>query len=246
MARLQKQSDWPAATAARERAKGRLGDRGTAELRRLLDQGTRDFQLAARLDAIRIAYADENRPLTAKNFDEYEVAFRESGLGTVNDVPEVVAGRVRESNISNALVDALDHWSANAVDPRNRPWILDVARRADPDLTGWRDRARDPELRKKPAALVEVIRTARVAERSVPLFLALDRQLDPRDPERLQFLKKVQQAHPDDFWANTYDAGQRGDGARRESTLAAAPATTKRLWPSARGCPTATSNSGRI
>ena len=44
------QSSWPEARAALERAKGRLGDRGSADLRRRLDQGARDLELAARLD----------------------------------------------------------------------------------------------------------------------------------------------------------------------------------------------------
>ena len=57
MARSLKKSSWPEARAALERAKGRLGDRGSAELRRLLDQGARDLELADRLEAIRLNLA---------------------------------------------------------------------------------------------------------------------------------------------------------------------------------------------
>src|SRR5262249_56762413 len=46
-------SSWPEARAALERAKGRLGDRGPAELRHRLEQGARELELAARVEAIR-------------------------------------------------------------------------------------------------------------------------------------------------------------------------------------------------
>jgi serine/threonine-protein kinase len=77
-----------------------------------------------------------------------------------------------------------------------------VARRADPDPTGWRDRARDPNLRTDQAALAEVIEAAPVADQSVPLLLSLCNQLKPENEKRLTFLKRIQQAHPGDFWAN--------------------------------------------
>src|SRR5262249_2438844 len=54
MVRLQETLSWPEARAALERAKGRLGDRGSAELRRRLGQGARDLALAARLDDVRL------------------------------------------------------------------------------------------------------------------------------------------------------------------------------------------------
>src|SRR5262249_19879677 len=66
----------------------------------------------------------------------------------------------------------------------------------------WRDRARDPNLRADQAALADVIKAAPVADESVPLLLALSNQLKPENKERLAFLKRIQQAHPADFWAN--------------------------------------------
>ena len=53
MVRYLNQSSWPEARAALERAKVRLGDRGSAALRRRLEQGARDLDLADRLDASR-------------------------------------------------------------------------------------------------------------------------------------------------------------------------------------------------
>ena len=79
-----------------------------------------------------------------------------------------------------------------------------MARRADrdPDPAGSRTRARDPEVLKDPAALDEVIRTAPAADESVQLLLALERRLTYDSPERLPFLRRIQQARPGDFWAN--------------------------------------------
>ncbi len=217
MARWLQKSSWPDARAALERAKGRLGERGSAELRRRLDQGTREWELAARLENIR---QDSARGVamafvSAKPDEQYEEAFRAAGLGQVHDDPEVVANRVRTSEVRTALVAALDHWSSCTADASRRSWVLSVARRADPDPTGWRDRARDPNLRTDQAALAEVIRTAPVADESVPLLLALSVQSRPDSEERLPFLKRIQQAHPGDFWANIA-LGERLEGREKQ------------------------------
>src|SRR5262245_12110710 len=201
VARLRAAS-WTEARAALERARGRLGEHGSDELRRLLDQGSRALELAGRLEEIRLHRAYVGQLALLVRPDEYEQAFRGAGLGQVGDDPEAVAARVRASLIPVALVAALDHWSVCTSKPGHVRWVLDVARRADPDPTGWRDRARDPDVRADQAALVDVIHTAPVAGQSVPLLLALDRHLAHRSPERVPFLKKVQQAHPGDYWVN--------------------------------------------
>src|SRR4029077_19299 len=107
-------------------------------------------------------------------------------------------------NIRNALVGALDHWSAHTWPPERRAWVLAVARMADtePDPSGWRDRARDPAVRADQGALLGVIRAAPVADQRVPLLLALAGSLHHDNPERLPFLKRIQQNHSGDFWAN--------------------------------------------
>src|SRR5262249_12018306 len=171
-------------------------------LRRLLEQGARDLELAARLEAIPLELPPHVPPSPAGPLDKYEEAFRAAGFGRVHDDPGAVAARVRASNISSALVAAPDFWSAATIDGRRKLWVMSVARRAAPDPTGWRDRARDPAVRFDQAALVKVVRTAPVADPCVSLFLALDRQLKSDSPERLPFLRRVHLAHPEDFWVN--------------------------------------------
>src|SRR5262249_51892149 len=113
-------SSWPEARAALERARGRLGDHGSAGLRRLLDQGTRELELATRLEEIRLYRAYRGQLSVFVRPDEYEGAFGGAGLGQVGDAPEVVAARVRASNIQGALVAALDHWSVCPPTPGHR------------------------------------------------------------------------------------------------------------------------------
>ncbi len=235
-------SSWPEARAAAERARGRLGGRESRELRRLLDQGDSELKLAARLEDIRLALARRVQQSRSERPDEYEAAFREAGLGQIGDDPEAVAGRVRASNIPDALVAALDHWSGATQDPRQKTWVLSVAQRADPDPAGWRDRARDSDVRENRAALVKVIQTAPVVDQPVTLMLALDDDLKRlahakhdftlASRERLPFLKKVQQAHPGDFWANLALADamvmehQLGEGVRYcQAAVATRPQT---------------------
>jgi serine/threonine-protein kinase len=203
MARCLREASWPEARAALERARGRLGDHGSADLRRRLDLGARELELVARLEATRLtAFRGFPGFAPGRPEEQYEEAFRDSGFGQVHDDPEVVASRVRTSDIGDALVAALDHYSVCSPDPRRRGWALDVARRADPDPTGWRDRARDPAVRSDQAALSELIRTSSAPEEPVSLLLALETHLSRDSKERLPFLRRVQQAHPGDFWAS--------------------------------------------
>jgi serine/threonine-protein kinase len=193
MVRSLKASSWPEARAALERARGRLGDGGSAELRRLLEQGERDLEVASRLGAIRLnAFESAD--------GQYEETFRE--FGQVPEDTDAVAARIEASNIGNALVAALDHWSVRASDPRRWRWVLEVARKADSAPTSWRARARDPDVRKDAVALAQLVATAPIAEESVSLLLALEQQLSLTSPEREPFLKRLQRAHPGDFWVN--------------------------------------------
>jgi serine/threonine-protein kinase len=109
MASFQARSSWNEAGAALERARGRLGGRGSVELRRRLDQGTRDLALVARLEAIRMGRGTSVGGFFSKAQadDGYEAAFRGAGYGRMQDAPEVVAGRVRSSIIWAALVASL-------------------------------------------------------------------------------------------------------------------------------------------
>jgi hypothetical protein len=96
-----------------EQARQRLEPAGPKDLRRQVDQGRADLDLAEHLDAARFVGAT---PVEGK-FDRagaeplYAAAFAEAGLGPEGDNSAAVAARVRESAVSAEIVAALDDWA---------------------------------------------------------------------------------------------------------------------------------------
>jgi serine/threonine-protein kinase len=198
-----RESSWTSAKAAWERATGRLGDRGPQHLHTRLNQGGADLRLAETLETIRfnIGKHFDGKVNLAQTDRDFAATFREANLGQIDDDPEVVARRVRASNISNALLASLDHWSACTQDARQRNWVLAVASKAEPEPTDWRDRARDPAVRNDPDAIEKLIENAPIEGQSVTLLVALS--LHMKDSKlRMPFLARVRRAHPGDLWAN--------------------------------------------
>jgi serine/threonine-protein kinase len=204
MVAWQQKSAWPEATAALERAKGRLGAGGSIELRNRLDQGVRDMELTARLDAIRLRRANQfgDKAAFSRSDKDYEKTFSAAGLGGPQEAPRAVAARIKASHISSALVAALDDWTSCAVDQPRQDWILQVAREADQDPNGWRTRARDSKIWKDNAALTKFIEAVPVSSESVPLLLMVAERVKSSGGDAIPFLNRVEQAHPGDFWAN--------------------------------------------
>ena len=99
-------------------------------------------------------------------------AFRTADLGTIGDNPEVVASRIRESDIRAALIDALDRYSLfmSPEGPGRGGWALEIASLADPDQSGWRLRARDLKVIKNRDALQELIAKAPEDPSLIPPF----------------------------------------------------------------------------
>ena len=93
-----------------------------------------------------------------------------------------------------------------------------MARRADPDA--WRDRVRDPAAWGDRTALAALARTAPVAEQPVPFLVALGERLQDLGGDGTAFLARVQQAHPDDFWAALTLARALQEGADPEAAVA--------------------------
>ncbi len=205
MAGWLEKSSWREAEAALERARGRLNGRAVpAALRRRLDRGALDLKLVASLDSILLDR--DGRFMTASAMStwesRYEEVFRLAGIGSPNDDPEAVAGRIRQSNVRDVLVAALDTLGGSSGDLRLRERCHRVARRADRDASPWRARARDPRTATDRAALAKVTADAPVAEPCIPLLLSLASQLEATGQDSIPFLKRIQEAHPGDFWAN--------------------------------------------
>jgi tetratricopeptide (TPR) repeat protein len=212
----QQASSWSDARAALERAKARLGAGDTfgigqhEALRAQVAQVERELDLVTCLDTIRLnraavvegRYDAHSNRLRADH--DYEGAFRSAGFGSMGDDPARVAARVAESNIRASLLPALDDWAVCAAysdDAGRQRWVLEVARRADPDPTGWRDRLREPTARDR-AALEALAAVALEAGASLPCLIALAERLAAAGGDARTLLTELQRRHPGDFWAN--------------------------------------------
>ncbi len=117
-----------------------------AATRRERDLARRDQSLAARLGAIRLARAailgGRFNPAADRRFNyaradrDYESAFREAGLGAIGDDTAGVARRITASSVRQPLLVALCDWAVCADLEIRRAWVLEVARRVDPEP--WR------------------------------------------------------------------------------------------------------------
>jgi serine/threonine-protein kinase len=214
--RQQKKFAWAEAAAALERAKGRLGAGGPAELHRRveqvarrLEQARRDAALTARLEAIHLKRAThvegyfnsaaERRFTNARADRDYEEAFRQAGFDAVGKDPAAAAARVRESIVPEALLAGLTDWAVCA-SPDRQDWLLAVARQADPGA--WSDRVRNPAAWRDGAALAALARAMPVTQRAIPLLFALAERLQATGGDAIALVQQVRRVYPDDFWVN--------------------------------------------
>jgi tetratricopeptide (TPR) repeat protein len=206
---LAQQGRWAEAGAVLEQTRDRLADAGLDDLRQRLRQATEDLALVNRLENIRLERASS--AAMGGKFDDrtaergYAAAFREAGLGDDGQPAETVAARVRASAVAENLVAALDDWAATTADHQRRAWLLEVARRADPDP--WRDRFRDPKVWGDRAALQkladELLHPPRqLRELSPHLLTNLGNQLRWAHGDAVPLLVAAQARRPADFWLN--------------------------------------------
>lgn len=213
------------AKAALERAKGPLKDgwqllspEARDELHRQMKQAGVDIDLAERLDTARLQALSivEGSVDTSKAEALYASAFEEAGLGrSVEDVGVVVAA-VRASNIRAELVAALDDWASITPDATRREWLLEVARRADPDPV--KDALRQPALWQNGEMLERLMKDSHTAEVTPELATALARVARAQNRNALPMLLAAQARFPLDFGINyelacaLCDDGQRAEG----------------------------------
>jgi serine/threonine-protein kinase len=202
---LQQQARWVDAGVALQRAEARLGGSGTSDLRQQLIQARSDLALVTELDRIhlnRVTSAGDLAYYKSKADRQYMSAFEGAGLAEAEDPPDAVAARVNASAVRVALIAALDDWTVCVTDKSRLDWLLTIAREADPDPQGWRDRVRDPEKWNDLPAISELAEIVPVSGQSVPLLLMLGERIRAGGGNSQAFLKRVQENHPADFWAN--------------------------------------------
>ncbi len=196
---------WDEATAAHERAKGRLGRRDSAELQSRLAQGTRDLALVADLEEIRLLLSGGGTGRSATHSPEklYAGAFRAYGIDLLALDPGEAARRIRTSAVRPTILAFLHDWLYWISAP-DRARVQAVADIADGDAwrRAYREAIADKDKdAKKLKALVRVPGAA--AQPPVVLsgfcgsLLAHNERADV-----LAVLSEAQQEHPDDFWIN--------------------------------------------
>ena len=181
--------------------------RGSPELRERIARAEAELETVERLEALRLGRGQTGRTdrYDPRADEAYAAVFAAAGLPVFAEPPGEIAQRIAASGVRLALIAALDDWALCVPERERIAWLLDVARRADPDP--WRDRVRDPATWEDPAALAELARSVDPGRQPTSL-LRIVAGLLPSSGEALTFLRRVQRAHPDDFWVN-FDLGER-------------------------------------
>ena len=203
-AELRRRALWSDARAALARARTRRDATGVVDLRQRLAQAERDCELMIRLDAIHLRRltGGELPFYKAQAARDYAAAFTDASIGKLGDGPKETAARIAASAVADALVAAMDDWIVCTFDEGVRLWLFEVTNLSDHDPTGWRQRIRDSKIWNEPAALAALAREVPIAAQSVSTLLALGERLRATGGDAPAFLRRVQNQHPADFWAN--------------------------------------------
>jgi serine/threonine-protein kinase len=179
------------------------------ELERQLQADGRDYQLARKLDDIRLeawSLAD-GKWERAKALASYPGAFAEAGYDVEKgDVGQLTA-RIRQSRIRYALVAALDLWAVLSADPPRRR-LLALTGQADPDR--WRNQVRqalagyDTERLRRLAVEVDL------SVQPPQMVLALAVSLPRADRQVTALLRRALDQYPGDFWLH-FNLGTKAD-----------------------------------
>ncbi|HEX4794314.1 MAG TPA: serine/threonine-protein kinase [Humisphaera sp.] len=205
----QRQAHWDSADAATNRAVGRLTHfLAPAALRVELDSVRRNQATVRTLEALRARGAGTLRQPLSENIlaADFAAAFGSAGVGDPGIPATTVAQRVQASPIRAELIAALDSWATYDTEPR-LTWVLAVARLADPDPSGWRERARNPAAWASLANASVLLNDPAVSRQPTSVLLLLASRLQYNkniQPLVIPLLQEVQSEHPDDFWANAY------------------------------------------
>jgi serine/threonine-protein kinase len=204
--RLLQQSDLARARRSLDRAEGHIAHGGgpPAALKQRIAEREGLLALLQRLDAIRLerAIASDGHFRRRETDQEYERAFNAAGFAMFRVSPKELAEQINRTPARLALIAALDDWAlCSAQDKVRRAWVMGTARLADPNP--WRDEVRDPLKFWDADHIKEVARKAPMEGESIALLAGLGERLMFVDKSRaIPFLTRVQQQHPDGFYAN--------------------------------------------
>jgi tetratricopeptide (TPR) repeat protein len=199
------------AALARDAAPDAARDKRRADLQERLDAAARDEEFMTRFEEIRMlaqsrVNVQESRFARAEEtaFPEIQDALRQYGITIGDATPAQVAARVqgRPEPVQRYLIAALDEClQAPKGGPQTRQWLLAALFAADDD--DWRVRVRKAAAAQDWESLETLAGDADV-QKQPPSFLLLAARSIPGQMRatRLEFLRRIQRAHPADLWAN--------------------------------------------
>jgi serine/threonine protein kinase/Tfp pilus assembly protein PilF len=228
--KLQNAGRYPEALAVARRAADLLPRFGDVALRRDVETRVAELNLLIQLEEARL----EASAAAGMEFDHaredraFALAFAEHGLDLSKLAPEDVAGRIRASAIRAHLVAALDEWAfcKERVRAGSGESLRVIAGQADDDP--WRQRLRDPQVRRDRVALERLADEEGVLAQPPANLVLLAGALSRAQTlaPAVSLLRKAQQRHPADFWINFELAfllyGERGSEAEAVGYLRAA------------------------
>lgn len=194
------------ADEALRQATTRLAGGGSPELQARLATAAADLRTATELDRVRLRQPLELegkrvvRRGRKRSGSDYSNLLHGIGVDPLQGDVEEVASRIRAKSVAPAIVAALDDWTTEVDDLRQRSQLLAVARAADPDPGGWRDRARDPDHWSDPAALRDLAATADVERLPAAILFTLAERLQAGGADALPLLELAVRHRPQDFW----------------------------------------------
>jgi tetratricopeptide (TPR) repeat protein len=199
-----KDENWPEAKAAAQRAKGLLSGAGGDEtLQQNLEQVEADQAMVQKLELARLQQTevkDEHYDVVRSD-PAYAEAFRDYNLPVNELEPDEIARRVAASAIREQLLGALMDWARVQTNPVDRQKLGAVIRLADSDP--WRRQLYEMLDRKDYAGLVRLSQEPQALGQPPVRLVALGNILARSDVQAaVNFLRRAQKRHPNDFWIN--------------------------------------------
>src|SRR5262249_37630673 len=153
------------ALGALKRAEGRVAGGAPADLALRVRKMRDDLNLVGRLEQIRLNAAtlvDGHFDTASADRDYAALLLRERGLAAEGEDAGLVAARIQGSAIRAQLVAGLNDWAVATANRDRKVWLLEVARRADPN--GREDPFYNPALWKNRALVGKLAKETRVSE----------------------------------------------------------------------------------
>ena len=187
---------------------GGLGDGGNLDLRQRIVAALTAMKLIEELetvsfDRIEFTQIESDKLARRKNADsQYKAIFEKLAPEILHGKPSTIAMQIRNSETKSELIAAFDDWAVCTQEPGRRAWLLDVSRLADSDPSGLVDRIRDPDTWYDVGTLTAFANLASPEDHSVRLLLAISDRMDDIGVDSIDFRRRIQRSHTDDYLAN--------------------------------------------